>query len=139
MLTAVLRSVERQRLQQAVRFWRMYTTCCICQRLQLQLPTFPHACGVFDTWLWQHERWQYTKQQAVQLAGRLAVVRCFGESWAGAPTLPLIEPASGCLLNNCCMYAAQCCGMAMFTRCWSCGQPGQACSCTTGRSCCGVQ
>jgi hypothetical protein len=87
MLTAVLRSVERQRLQQAVRFWRMYTTCCICERLQLQLPSFPHACGVFDAWLWQHERRQYTQRQAAQLARRLALVRCFGELEADAPNI----------------------------------------------------
>lgn len=80
MLTAVLRQVELQRLRQAVRFWRLYTACCICERLQLQLPTFTHSCDVFDAWLWRHERRLYTQQQAVGLSGRLALLRCFGEA-----------------------------------------------------------
>jgi hypothetical protein len=80
MLTAVLRQVELQRLRQAVRFWRLYTACCICERLQLQLPTFAHSSDVFDAWLWRHERRLFTQQQAVGLSGRLALMRCFGEA-----------------------------------------------------------
>jgi hypothetical protein len=80
MLMAVLRKVELQRLRQAVRFWRLYAACCICERLQLQLPTFPHTCDVFYAWLWGHERRLYMQQQAVGLSGRLALMRCFGKT-----------------------------------------------------------
>lgn len=79
MLSAVLKAVHTQRLQQAVRFWRQYTACRICERLKLQLPALPQRCEVFDAWLWRHEQRQNLRQQAVGLAGRLSTLRCFGE------------------------------------------------------------
>jgi len=79
LLCRVVLSWRRQRLQQGVRFWRMYTACSICERLQLRLPAFPQPCDAFDAWLWKHQRRQQLVKQAAGLAGRLGVLRCFGE------------------------------------------------------------
>jgi hypothetical protein len=80
MLTAVLQAAQRQQLQQALRFWRLYTACCTCERLKLQLPAYTQECEAFDAWLWRHEQRQHMQQQAAGLAGRLGVLRCFGET-----------------------------------------------------------
>jgi hypothetical protein len=80
MLTAVLKAAQQQRLQQAVRFWRLLTACHICERLRLQLPAPAQQCEAFDAWLWRHERRQQLQQQAAGLAGRLSLLRCFGEA-----------------------------------------------------------
>jgi hypothetical protein len=80
MLTAVLQAVQRRQLQQALRFWRLYTASCTCERLKLQLPAYTQDCEVFDAWLWKHEQRQHMQQQAAGLAGRLGVLRCFGKA-----------------------------------------------------------
>lgn len=88
MLSAVVRAVRQEQLRQALRFWRMYTACRICERLKLQLPALTQPCGAFDAWLWRHEHGQQLRQQAAGLAGRLGLIRSFGE-------------LAGVMLSNC--------------------------------------
>lgn len=79
-IAAVALRWRRQQLQQGLRFWRMYTACNTCERLRLQLPAFPQRCDAFDAWLWKHERQQQLQHRAAGMAGRLGLLRCFGES-----------------------------------------------------------
>lgn len=79
MLTAVCRKLQQQQVLQAVRFWRMFTACSICERLQLQQPAYPYSCEAFDAWLWHHEQQRRLQQQAEGLSVRLGVLRYFGE------------------------------------------------------------